>query len=237
MAHVNLNIIAQISEALKKLHLEFAFVGGTIVGFLLDNPSLVRLRATDDVDAIANVVTFLEYVDLEKRLRDNGFVNDASENAPICRWIFEGSKVDVMPVKDHTGGMNDEWFKYALDTSTVKTLQNVSVKTISATCFIATKLSAFYGRGQNDYYGSHDLEDIITVINGREEFLEELKREDLALRTFVSERVQDLIGRQAFIDALPGHLESDMASQQRLPGLLRRLTEIATLSDENSRNI
>jgi hypothetical protein len=82
---------------------EYAFVGGAIVGFLLDNPSLVRLRPTGDVDAIANVVTLLEYADLEKRLRDLGFRNDTFEGAPMCRWIYEANKVDVMPVKDHTG--------------------------------------------------------------------------------------------------------------------------------------
>ncbi|MCK4690308.1 MAG: hypothetical protein KAT20_00755 [Desulfuromonadales bacterium] len=33
--------------------------------------------------------------------------------------------------------------------------------------FIATKLEAFFGRGNGNYWGSHDLEDIMTVIDGR----------------------------------------------------------------------
>jgi hypothetical protein len=69
MAYVNLAVLAKVSRELEKLKVEHAFVGGSILGFLLDNPLLVRLRATDDVDAIANDVTFLEYASLEKQLR------------------------------------------------------------------------------------------------------------------------------------------------------------------------
>lgn len=210
--------------------MEFAFVGGTILGFLLDNPSLVRLRPTDDVDAIVNVVTFLEYVNLEKHLRELGFKNDTSEDAPICRWIYEGIKVDVMPVKDHAGAMNAEWFEYAIKTAGAKTLRDVTVQTISATCFIATKLAAFRDRGKNDYFGSHDLEDIITIVNGRDSLPAELEMEEPLLRNFVAETFHDLLGHHGFTDALPGHLEADAASQQRLPELLHRLNNIAALS-------
>lgn len=230
MPYVNLGTLATISWELDKLQVEYAFVGGAIVGFLLDNPSLVRLRPTGDVDAIANVVTWLEYADLEKRLRKLGFKNDASEGASLCRWIYEGNKVDVMPVKDHTGTMNDEWFEYAIKTSGAKTLGDVTVRTISATCFVATKLAAFRDRGNDDYLGSHDLEDIITVVDGRNLLPSELEKEQPALREFVAKWFHDLLGRQAFIEALPGHLESDEASQQRLPHLLQRLKDIAALS-------
>jgi len=231
MAHVNLVTLNSISSELEKVEVEFAFLGGTIVGFLLDNPSLIRLRVTDDVDAIANVVTFLEYANLEKQLRKLGFENDASEGAPICRYIYEGSKVDVIPVKDHTGEMNDEWFEYAIKTAGPKTLDDVTVPTISATCFVATKLAAFHGRGNKDYLGSHDLEDIMTVVDGRASLHAELENEEPSLRQFVAGWFRDLLGRQAFIDALPGHLEPDAASQKRLPQLLQKLEGIAALSE------
>jgi hypothetical protein len=234
MAYDNLATLTKISRELEKLQVEFAFVGGAIVGFLLDNPSLVLLRATDDVDAIANAMTFLEYADLEKQLRKLGFQNDTSEGAPICRWIYEGSKVDVMPVKDHTGAMNDEWFEYAIKTAGPRTLGGVTVRTISAPCFVATKLAAFRDRGKDDYFGSHDLEDIITVVNGRDSLRAELEKEEPSLREFVATWFRDLLGRQAFTDALPGHLDPDAASQQRLPQLLQRMKDIAAVSPENS---
>ena len=38
---------------------------------------------------------------------------------------------------------------------------------------LCTKLVAFADRGHNDYYGSHDLEDIITLVDGRDSILAE----------------------------------------------------------------
>lgn len=45
----------------------------------------------------------------------------------------------------------------------------------AAPYFCATKLEAFGGRGKNDYLASHDLEDLITVVDGRPELLEDHK--------------------------------------------------------------
>lgn len=49
--------------------------------------------------------------------------------------------------------------------------------------FLATKIEAFKGRGRRDFWASHDLEDLIFVIDGRSTIVEEAqKREALASR-------------------------------------------------------
>ncbi|WP_277510987.1 hypothetical protein [Ereboglobus sp. PH5-5] len=53
----NLGALRAIADRLEKLGLDYAFVGGSIVGFLLDNPDLSGVRPTDDVDVILEVVT------------------------------------------------------------------------------------------------------------------------------------------------------------------------------------
>jgi hypothetical protein len=45
------------------------------------------------------------------------------------------------------------------------------VHLITAVNFVATKLEAFHGRGANDVTLSHDLEDIVAVIDGRSEIV------------------------------------------------------------------
>jgi predicted nucleotidyltransferase len=44
-----------------------------------------------------------------------------------------------------------------------------SVRVITAPSFLATKLEAFRGRGKMDYQASHDLEDFVAIIEGRED--------------------------------------------------------------------
>jgi len=71
----------------------------------------------------------------------------------------------------------------------------------------------------------------VTVVDGRGSLAAELADEDEFLRTFVSTGIRRLLGLPGFVDALPGYLDSDEASQQRLPILLDRLQAISKLSD------
>jgi hypothetical protein len=45
--------------------------------------------------------------------------------------------------------------------------ENMKVRAITAPYFLGTKLEAFHGRGHLDYFASHDLEDLIAVVDGR----------------------------------------------------------------------
>ena len=77
-------------------------------------------------------------------------------------------------------------------------------------------------------YASHDLEDLITVIDGREKIVEEVAAADPALCAYVTKAMAALVASEDFMEALPGHLPADAASQRRLAGLRRKLTGIAT---------
>jgi len=231
MSLVHLDDLVLVSRRLEPLGVKFAFTGGAVVSFLLDNPTLPLPRQTTDVDAIVAVITRIQYTDFEERLRrEAGFQNDTTEGAPLCRFIVEGVEVDVMPMRDPTGTFSDRWFEYALQTAAMRTLNGVSVWTVSASCFLATKLTAFKNRGLGDFLGSHDLEDIVTVVDGRGTLYDELAEEREDLRTFVGVCIAGFLNSQQFLDALPGLLPPDIASQARLSLVTERLMLIASLA-------
>ena len=95
--------------------------------------------------------------------------------------------------------------------------------------FLATKYLAFSDRGDGDFYASHDLEDFITVIDGRENIAAEVDAAPATLRGYVVESVRSLSENPAFQEALPGHLPGDAASQGRLPSLRGKLRMVAAL--------
>ncbi|MDQ0323118.1 hypothetical protein QO002_005324 [Pararhizobium capsulatum DSM 1112] len=72
--------------------------------------------------------------------------------------------------------------------------------------FVATKLEAFAGRGNDDLLFSRDAEDILLVVDGREALLEEISgtREDV--RTYITERFTALIALPDFDDFLEGNI-------------------------------
>jgi len=99
---------------------------------------------------------------------------------------------------------------------------------VTAPFFMATKIEAFYGRGRDDFLGSHDMEDIITVIDGRPEVINEIKTSPPDLRNYLSQEFQKLSNNEFFIESLSGHLRPDKASQARIPLLIERVKMIAT---------
>lgn len=61
-------------------------------------------------------------------------------------------------------------------------------------------------------------------------WFKEVRGAPAPLRHFVAKAVQVLLKDEDFLEALPGHLPGDPASQRRLPSLRTKLTQIAQLS-------
>jgi hypothetical protein len=230
MPQLNLGALRAVADRLDGLGLDYAFLGGAVVALLLDNPELWPVRPTDDVDVILEVATTHRYSDVEARLRGLGFQHDMREGAPKCRWVLGSLTVDIMPTDGAHLGLNTAWFKEALETAEVREFANNRFKIVSPVAFLATKHVAFIDRGRGDYRGSHDLEDFITVIDGRAKIVGEIKNASERIRDYVIEAVCQLIQEPSFNEAIPGHLEGDWASQQRLPSIREKLRGIATLA-------
>jgi hypothetical protein len=77
---------------------------------------------------------------------------------------------------------------------------------------------------------SHDLEDIISLVDGRSELVEEVGLTPAALQLYLATTFRQLLANPLFLDALPGHLPGDAASQQRRPLLLERLRRISAFA-------
>lgn len=209
---------------------ELVFVGGAVAGLLITDPAMPAIRPTEDVDLLVRALTLADYHRVGDTLVARGFAHDMSPDAPICRWRVGGVAVDVMAALEGILGFSNPWYPLALDTAEPLALPGGTViRLVAAPVFLATKLEAFSGRGRGDYLFSHDLGDFLAVIDGRDSLVDECRSSNAGLRAYLRERVAGLLATSAFIDALPGHLPGDAASQQRLPDLEDKLRALARL--------
>ena len=207
------------------------FVGGAAAGLLITDLALPAIRRTDDIDVVTPTQALEDFHKLENQLRELGFTHDMRPEAPLCRWQIDNMTVDVMPSKEEVLGFANRWYVLSVATAQIHELPSgTRVKVIRAPEFIATKLEAFFGRGQGDFLFSHDIGDIISVIDGRESLLLECQASHRPLREYLSLQFQSLLKNMVFLDSLPGHLPPDLASQERLPDLLQTIQHIAELS-------
>lgn len=230
----NLDIVMLAVEQLGELTDEMVFLGGSVTGLLITDQAAPPVRETRDIDVIVEVSSLIEYHKISKKLRAIGFREDQSEDAPICRWLSERVILDVMPTDSSILGFSNRWYEAAMNDAVQFELPNGKViRLVTAPYFLATKLEAFEGRGKDDYLASHDMEDLISVIDGRPEVIDEVLNTDEELKRYFIEKFSALLKAPRFLEALPGMLPGDESSQARIPIILKRMKNITSITDNN----
>ena len=194
-------MLLQVAEALgSELLSQMAFVGGCTTGLLLtDEFSKEQVRHTDDVDLIVHLLGYVEYSNLQKQLRKLGFKDSADNDDPICAMRLGELRVDFMPDDEKILGFSNRWYVDAFSSANVYQLTNeTSINVVQPVYFVATKLEAWLGRGNNDPLGSHDLEDLLSLFDGRPELLAEIEQAAPELRQYIAIKIGELLESNDF---------------------------------------
>lgn len=226
----NVQRVEVVADALGDLCDELVLVGGCAASLLIDAPTSPPARVTYDVDLIVEVAARQGYYAMESRFAKRGFSRDVSEDAPICRWRIRGIEVDLMPTNENILGFSNRWYPTAAASADVMALPSGRrISLISAPAFLGTKFEAFHTRGKNDMVMSHDLEDIINVVEGRRGVVEEVSVADPALRAYLAMRFRELRQHTDFDNTLPGLVAFDELYQSRIEAIRSRISAIAGL--------
>lgn len=227
---VSLENIQTVAKGLGDLLDQAVFVGGSALGFYVAQypEKLKDVRGSEDVDIVVEVSTRLAFAKLEEALRKRGFQHDTSKNAPICRWIFAGVQVDVMPTDASILSFSNQWYvagsKHSIKVDAGKT----SISIMSAPYFIASKIDAFKGRGKKsgEYMFSRDLEDIVTLFDGRIELAGEIEASDKQVKAFLKAEIKALLQDQEFVAAMPAFIKPDARANSRIALVKERMAVI-----------
>lgn len=224
----NLEILGLAVRHLGELADEMVFVGGCATGLLITDQAAPPIRVTRDVDAIVQVVSRADYYQLSEKLRARGFSEDTSDDAPICRWVTGLVILDVMPTDAKILGFGNKWIAAAAEhAKNVHLPSGRSIRMVSAPYFLITKLEAFDGRGGGDYLASHDIEDLIAVLDGRPTVVDEVKQTESDLAGELSKRFKELLKDSRFVESVSGHMPTDETSQARVVGIVDIMKGIA----------
>lgn len=172
---------------------EVAFVGGSTTAMLVtDAVVLDDIRFTDDVDLVIELAGISAWQRLTERLAAKNF-KITGEDEVNCRFRFNDVVVDVMPSDPAVLGYANRWFVEGLAKADKFTLPSgIIIQIFKPAYFLATKLEAFSGRGNGDPYHK-DVEDIIIVIDGREELLDEVRQAEPELKEYIVAGIRELV--------------------------------------------
>lgn len=223
-----MDALAHVARRLADLNNDVVFVGGCVVPFLVPAAVAPTIRPTEDVDCVVRATTWIDYHQVEERLRTLGFQICAEEGAPICRWVIDGIRVDVMPAGEEALGFRNQWydevFAAPLD---FEVDSDLHVKVVNSAVFLATKFEAFAARGHGDYMGSPDFEDIVAVIAFSDNIVYHVLAATAPLRVYLTGWARKLLELPGLIDFIQSCLLPDAVSQEAVPVVLRKLRDIA----------
>ena len=225
----NLIITEAVAKRLGPLLPDLVFVGGCATGLLITDPASAPVRPTRDVDVIGELTSYAKYAVLSDRLRALGFQEQHGHGEPICRWAVDEILLDVMPSSDAVFGFANRWYTGAIMHAREFQLSNkLAIRLVTSPFFLATKFEAFDSRGNKDFYASHDLEDIVTLLDGRKEVVEEIATSPVEVRAYLIRRFKQLLASEDFENCLPGHFQPDAVSQSRVSVVTARLRSMTS---------
>ena len=83
-----------------------------------------------------------------------------------------------------------------------------------------------------DFQASHDLEDFVAVIEGRDTLAQEIAASPVAFRDYLAEAAKMLLAESRFLDVLPGFV----LEGERVPLIQERLALIAVAANKAARS-
>jgi len=227
---MSIELLELAADALGPLLDEVVFVGGATVTLWITDPGAPPVRPTKDVDVVVEAATRGAFHDFEARLRNRRFSEDHDDGV-ICRWRHPGGLIlDAMPSEPGILGFDNRWQGAAIPHAIARELPSeATIRAVSPPYLLATKLEAFKGRGKRDFLGSRDFGDIIALIDGREELVDEVAQAPADVRDYIAAELRDLLAEPRFSDGLFGALRPDAGSQARADSfVMPRLTSLTS---------
>lgn len=204
MEKSNIERLQHIADGLDDLNDKVTYVGGSVTQLYATDSAATEPRPTMDVDCVVEYFSFKEKMEFEEMLRKKHFEEDKEDGTVICRWLYKGEEVDIMPTDEKYLGFTNRWYKPGIKNRVSFTLPNGRIVYImSALYFVASKLEAITSRGGIDLRGSKDFEDVIYILNYCPDFTERYnKEENKELKSFVTEAFMSFYKRPNIMEEI-----------------------------------
>jgi predicted nucleotidyltransferase len=222
---INLALVAQIAKGLKELNQKMVFIGGAVISLYTDDPAADEIRPTTDIDMTINLANYSEWAQMQERLSELAFYPDP-QGQSICSYKYKSIAVDIMLADDSSLGATNCWYKPGFDFLEQTTLPDgIDITILSAPYFLATKIEAFNNRGNIDFYGSSDFEDIIYLLDNRTNIVEEIIKSDELVQTFIKVELTKIKNHPQANEILAMHIHP-LIREERFSLLMEKLNVI-----------
>ena len=221
---INRKATLKIANALGDLNQEVVYVGGAMVSLYIDDQAAEDIRPTKDIDLTFEIHSHKELEGLRQQLIERGFIQSA-EDTVICRFRYDELKVDVMSTQQVGWAPSNRWFAPGFAQAIDYELDGNRIRIMPLPYFLATKIEAFFDRGINDVYASHDLEDIVYLLNYTSSIAAQILNADSNIKQFLADSFLRMRNNERIMIAMTGHLYYE-ESEARMEVIRERMNTV-----------
>lgn len=113
----------------------------------------------------------------------------------------------------------EDGFKHSIE----KTVDGLIIKTFSLPYLLASKIEAFKGRGKGNFLLIHDIEDIVTLFDGRSLIADDLKTAKVDVFKYLRLEFSNFLSSGGFESAIEAHISDRQNTVARKNIVLERL--------------
>ena len=221
---INRAVLHKIALALGQMNSQVVYVGGATVSLYINDPAADDVRPTKDVDISLAIATLGELEAIREELIQKNFTQSPEDNV-ICRFRYEDIKVDVMSTKAIGWAPANPWFAPGFTQKITVEIEDQQVQILPLPYFLASKFTAFNDRGAKDPRTSHDLEDIVYVLDNRTDIVEQLTCTPKDVRPYLTEQLQRILEDRSIQEAILGNLLYE-TREERYNRIIQSTTQI-----------
>ncbi len=229
-------MLQTVADALgAELLAQVAFVGGCTTALLItDEVTREGVRYTEDVDLIVHVLGYGGWHAMLNQLHPRGFFESPLDDVSCRLRLRQPGQsdliVDFMPDDAAILGFTNRWYRDALASAQPFTLSTgATIRLVTPVHFVATKLEAYQGRGNNDPLASRDVEDLLNLVDGRDTLLHEISLSAPELSRYIATQFKALLAHPDFAYNVQS---AALGSSERENMIFDRWEAIANLSKE-----
>lgn len=204
---INIDIVKKIAVALKHLRPKIAFVGGAMISLYADDPAADEVRPTTDIDLSLTLESYGAWAKLQEELAVLGFQPDQNSKV-ICRFLYDDVTVDIMPDDEKVIGFSNPWYRPGLQkVQSYQLTDGPDINILPIPYFLATKFSAFSGRGKGNHVTSHDFEDIIYLTDNATTVVNQIKEADADVKDYLKKEYRAVWENSNRTEIISCHLQ------------------------------
>ncbi|MCH7535791.1 MAG: nucleotidyl transferase AbiEii/AbiGii toxin family protein, partial [Bacteroidetes bacterium] len=192
---INKEATLKIAKALGDLNDNVVYVGGAVISHYIDDSGADDVRPTKDIDISLEILSISQLESIREELQSKGFTQSHEDNV-MCRFRYEGVKVDVMSTKEIGWAPANRWFADGFKKAYEIVIEGMVIRLMPLPYFLASKFDAWKGRGGGDARTSHDFEDIVYLLNYTSTAKEQILNASSGVKNYITSCFAEIIEDQ-----------------------------------------